>query len=87
MEAKCRAADPRPSADTLEKLLRSWVRFAEGGLPTRGANAANKYLYLLEHAAERPVTVLLVAAGARWWLRASRREGVLLFDESGPVAL
>jgi hypothetical protein len=60
MEAKCRAAGPTPSADTLEKLLRSWIGFARGGAPIRGTNAANKYLYLRDRAADGPVTVLLV---------------------------
>jgi hypothetical protein len=85
MEAKCRATDPRPSSDTLEKLLRAWLVYAEGPPPHPGSNAANKYLYLLEQTTEGPVEVLLVAAGARWWLRASRRDGgSVVFEEGAP---
>ncbi len=71
MEAKCRAAGPSSSADTLEKLLRSWLRYARDGAPVRGTNAANKYLYLRDRVTDGPVTVVLVAAGAWWWLRAN----------------
>lgn len=82
MEAKCRATDPRPSADTLEKLLLAWLTYSRHGPPARGTNAANKYLYLLERTREQPVKVLLAAAGARWWLIASRHGESITFDEA-----
>jgi hypothetical protein len=85
MEAKCRAADPRPSADTLARLLRLWLSYARDGAPIRGTNAANKYLYLRDRVADGPVTVLLVAAGARWWLRATRRSDAVILEEAGPL--
>ena len=68
MEAKARATD---HADSLERLLLKWLAYAEGPCPSRGENAANKYVELLA-VAERvgPVEVLLAAAGARWWLTA-----------------
>ena len=85
MEAKSRAVDPRPSADTLEKLLRMWLSYARDGAPIHGTNAANKYLYLRERVTGGPVTVLLVAAGARWWLRATRRDDAVVFEEASPL--
>lgn len=70
VEAKARATGP----DSLETLLGKWIGFGEQAIiPTRGENAANKYLELLAATQLRPeVTVLLVAAGARWWLTAAR---------------
>lgn len=85
MEAKCRAAGPTSSADTLERLLRLWFSYARDGAPDRGTNAANKYLYLRERATDSPVTVLLVAAGARWWLRASRPGDAVVLEEASPL--
>jgi hypothetical protein len=85
MEAKCRAVDPRPSADTLEKLVRLWLGYSRDGAPNRGTNAANKYLYLRERATDGPVSVLLVAAGARWWLRATRLEDAVVLEEASPL--
>jgi len=85
MEAKCRAAGPSSSADTLEKLLRSWLRYARDGAPVRGTNAANKYLYLRDRVIDGPVIVLLVAAGARWWLRATRWDDAVVFEEASPL--
>lgn len=85
MEAKCRATDSRSSADTLEKLLRLWLAYSREGPPARGSNAANKYLYLRERVMDGPVTVLLVAAGARWWLRATGRGDAVVFDEASPL--
>ncbi len=71
MEAKARVVGP----DGLASLLRKWLVLGEGGAVARGENAANKYLELLRITEERPeVDVLLVAAGARWWLTA-RRDG------------
>lgn len=86
MEAKCRVTDSRPSSDTLEKLLRSWLSYARDGAPSRGSNAANKYLHLLDRVTDGPVTVLLVAAGARWWLRAARCDDAVVFEEANPLA-
>ncbi|MDP9183891.1 MAG: hypothetical protein M3P04_14090 [Actinomycetota bacterium] len=71
MEAKARVAGP----DGLASLLRKWLVLGEADAVTRGENAANKYLELLRITEEKPqVEVLLVAAGARWWLTA-RRDG------------
>lgn len=69
MEAKARVVGP----DGLASLLRKWLALREAGSIVRGENAANKYVELLRITEERPeVDVLLVAAGARWWLTAHR---------------
>lgn len=71
MEAKARVVGP----DGLASLLRKWLVLREAGSVVRGDNAANKYLELLRVTEGRPeVDLLLVAAGARWWLTA-RRDG------------
>jgi hypothetical protein len=52
-------------------LLLKWLRYADGPTPQRGENAANKYVELNAVAQQNgPVTVLLVAAGAHWWITA-----------------
>lgn len=71
MEAKARVVGP----DGLASLLRKWLVLGEAVSVARGENAANKYMELLRITEEKPeVDVLLVAAGARWWLTA-RRDG------------
>jgi hypothetical protein len=71
MEAKARIVGP----DGLAALLRKWLLLGKAVSVARGENAANKYLELLRITEEQPeVDVLLVAAGARWWLTA-RRDG------------
>jgi hypothetical protein len=71
MEAKARVLGP----DGLASLLRKWLVLGEAGSAARGENAANKYIELLRITEEQTeVDVLLVAAGARWWLTA-RRDG------------
>lgn len=80
MEAKARVGGP----DGLASLLRKWLVLSESDPVPRGENAANKYLELLRITEGRSaVDVLLVAAGARWWLTA-RRDGPfrLLFRTS-----
>jgi hypothetical protein len=68
MEAKARATG---GSDTLDRLLLKWLRYADGPTPQRGENAANKYVELNAVAQQNgPVTVLLVAAGAHWWITA-----------------
>lgn len=69
MEAKARV----DGQDGLASLLRKWLVLSDTGSVVRGENAANKYLELLRITEEQPeVYVLLVAAGARWWLTACR---------------
>lgn len=71
MEAKARVV----GSDGLASLLRKWLRLRDAVSVTRGENASNKYLELLRITEGKPeVDVLLVAAGARWWLKA-RRDG------------
>lgn len=71
MEAKARVLGP----DGLASLLRKWLVLGKAGSAARGENAANKYVELLRITEEQTeVDVLLVAAGARWWLTA-RRDG------------
>jgi hypothetical protein len=80
VEAKARAA----GTDSLGRLLLSWLTYSTGPPPVRGQNAANKYLHVLELTEAGPVHVLLAAAGARWWLRATRAGDRLVFTEHVP---
>ena len=86
MEAKTRAAQTGGSNDTLEKLVRRWLEYRTAPPPDRGDNSANKYLHLLDAASHGSVSVLLVAAGARWWLRAVRSADHLDFEAMEPHA-
>lgn len=76
MEAKARVTG---GSDTLDRLLLKWLRYADGPTPQRGENAANKFVELNAVVQRNgPVTVLLVAAGARWWMTAEpTRSGCL----------
>lgn len=84
MEAKTRAISMRRSDDTLETLVRHWLDYRTSSVPSRGQNARNKYLHLLDVASRRPIIVLLVAAGARWWLQATRSQDHLDFEPAEP---
>ena len=86
MEAKTRVGSLDRRGDTLTSLVRRWIEYSAATPPSRGDNAANKYLHLLETAADGPVHVLLAAAGARWWLRAERHSDRLSFEEAEPQA-
>jgi len=72
--------------DGLASLLRKWLVFSDTGSVVRGENAANKYLELLRITEEQSdVYVLLVAAGARWWLKVRRESAYrLIFRSSEP---
>ncbi len=79
MEAKARVGP-----DGLASLLRKWLVLGTAVSVARGENAANKYMELLRITEDQPeVDVLLVAAGARWWLT-GRRDGPyrLMFQTS-----
>lgn len=69
MEAKARVE----GADSLSSLLNSFIRFADADKPPEPKdNHSRKYVELLRLAEAGPVTLLLVAAGARWALKAVR---------------
>lgn len=73
VEAKARVT----GSDGLEKLLRQWLVLASGPEPYLEDNAGRKYRQLRTFCEAGPVTAWLVAAGARWALRASLAEGVM----------
>lgn len=66
MEAKARATGP----DSLDKLVRSWVRFAADPTADLASNAGRKWQELGRLASAGQVVVWLVAEQARWSLTA-----------------
>ncbi|GAA4124024.1 hypothetical protein GCM10022415_29760 [Knoellia locipacati] len=62
MEAKCRAR----GTDSVEKLLREWLRLSEAGAAGAPTNAGRKYAELLRLCEAGTVVVWLVAANLRW---------------------
>lgn len=68
MEAKCRAR----GADSVEKLLREWLRLSELGATGAPTNAGRKYAELLRLCEGGTVVVWLVAANLRWAFEATR---------------
>jgi hypothetical protein len=75
VEAKARPL--RPDADSLEALRDSFVsRSIDPTVPLR-KNHERKWRALEEFVTEGPVTVLLVASGARWWFDAAGFNGRL----------
>jgi hypothetical protein len=82
MEAKARVT----GADSLEKLLASWMSMAEDASLDRNNNAGRKYRELLKRCETGPVVVWLVAEGARWTLIAVLNDGsVRLTPASAPT--
>jgi hypothetical protein len=77
MEAKARIEGP----DSLSALFRSFVRFSQLDEPPEPIdNHSRKYVELLRLAESGGVTLLLVAAGARWTLKAVREESRIRFE-------
>ncbi len=70
MEAKARVTGP----DSLEKLIRSWMRFEADPTVDLNSNAGRKWRELALLTRGGPVTVWLVADGARWTLTATTGE-------------
>ncbi|MDT0214716.1 hypothetical protein Q9R29_12555 [Rothia sp. ARF10] len=68
MEAKCRAR----GSDSVEKLLREWLRLSEEGAAGAATNGGRKYAELLRMCESGPVIVWLVAANLRWPFEATR---------------
>lgn len=69
MEAKARVEGP----DSLSSLLNSFIQFTEADAPPEpNDNHSRKYVELLRLTEAGPVILLLVAAGARWALKAVR---------------
>ncbi|RYP84369.1 hypothetical protein EKO23_16175 [Nocardioides guangzhouensis] len=66
MEAKARTV----GSDSLEKLVRAWMRFAADPAADTNNNAGRKWRELTRLCRDRPVVVWLVADGARWILTA-----------------
>jgi hypothetical protein len=77
MEAKARVE----GSDGLARLLRSFLRFAEGPPPDPTDNHSRKYVDLMRRCEPGPVTLWLVAAGARWTMRAERRDDRIVLSE------
>ncbi len=73
VEAKARVT----GSDSLEKLVRRWLALTPSPELDLTDNAGRKYRELRQLCEAGPVTVWLVAAGARWALRASLAEGVM----------
>ncbi|WP_404383533.1 hypothetical protein LL946_00085 [Knoellia locipacati] len=73
MEAKCRAR----GSDSVEKLLREWLRLSEAGAAGAPTNASRKYAELLRLCEGGTVVVWLVAANLRWTFEATTDDGRL----------
>ncbi|MCO5999823.1 hypothetical protein [Actinoallomurus rhizosphaericola] len=67
VEAKARVT----GQDSLEKLLLAWLQYNDANGQAPATNAGRKYLALRRLCESEPVTVWLVAAGARWPLQAT----------------
>jgi hypothetical protein len=81
MEAKARMT----GADSLEKLLMCWLRFAADSEADLNSNAGRKWRELTRLCVAGPVVVWLVADGARWTLRAEvGSAGIVLSTAPGP---
>ncbi len=74
MEARARTTGP----DSLDKLVRAWMRFGADPAADLNNNAGRKWRELTKLCLDGPVAVWLVADGARWTLTA--RNG-----DAGPV--
>lgn len=75
VEAKARVT----GQDSLEKLLRAWLQYSDAGGLAPTTNAGRKYVALRRLCESGPVAVWLVAAGARWSLRATRAGNGIAF--------
>lgn len=78
MEAKARVDGP----DSLTTLLREWIELTDAAPPA--TNAGRKYRELQRLCEAGPVTLWLVAAGARWSFTATLVEGRLELVPAGP---
>lgn len=67
MEAKARTTGP----DSLDKLVRAWIQFKGDPTADLNNNAGRKWRELARLCLGGPVTVWLVADGARWTLTAN----------------
>ena len=73
MEAKCRAR----GTDSVERLLREWLRLSEGAAAGAATNGGRKYAELLRLCEGGTVVVWLVAANVRWAFEATAGDGRL----------
>lgn len=83
MEAKARAA----GSDSLETLVRAWMRFGADPGSALDNNAGRKWVELGRLCTSGPVVVWLVADAARWVLRARSVEGVLTLSPGNSLDL
>lgn len=65
----------RPDSDSLESLRDSFVSRSTNSTVPVPTNHDRKWSALEGFMKIRPVTVLLVASGARWWLEACELDG------------
>ena len=80
VEAKARVTGP----DGLEKLLRVWLDYNRVAGQAPATNAGRKYTELRRLCESGPVTVWLVATGARWCLRATWEANGITFTANQP---
>ncbi len=73
VEAKARPW--RPDSDSLQSLRDSFVSRSTNPMAPVPTNHDRKWRALEGFVKTRPVTVLLVASGARWWLEAYELDG------------
>ena len=83
MEAKARVA----GSDSLETMLRVWLRAAHDSQLDLNTNAGRKYRELWNLCASGPITVWLVADGARWTLTAQQTNAGLTFRSADVLTM
>lgn len=83
VEAKARVSGP----DSLERLLRAFLKRVEDPTAPIDRNAARKYDELVVICREGPVLLWLVAAGARWLFNATATKGALQLDPTPETSL
>lgn len=79
MEAKARTTGP----DGLDRLIRAWMRFTADPTADLNNNAGRKWRELTRLCLDGPVTVWLVADGARWVLTAQAGVGGPVISAGG----